>query len=121
MFSRDLFGPPIWFFVMFGLVASLVLGTFVYIIGKGIATAARNRSQPILSRAARVIGKRQEVWGKESTRTTYYLTFELTGGSREEFEVEGREFGLLAEGDVGMLHSQGSWFKGFDRTSRTRV
>ncbi len=38
-----------------------------------------------------------------------------TDGSRKEFGVTGEEYGLLAEGDRGMLQSQGTWYKGFNR------
>jgi hypothetical protein len=43
------------------------------------------------------------VWRTTSTTTFYYLTFEFTDGSREEFGVTGEEYGLLAEGDRGMV------------------
>ncbi len=78
---------------------------------------ARNRASALLNREAVIVAKRQDVsGGKEtSTSTSYYLTFEFTDGSREEFGVTGEEYGLLAEGDRGMLQSQGTWYKGFNR------
>lgn len=81
--------------------------------------AARNRASALLSREARLVGKRQDVHGGGETRAMmsyyYYATFEFTNGSREEFRITGEEYGLLAEGDRGMLQSQGTWYKGFNR------
>jgi hypothetical protein len=78
---------------------------------------ARNRASTLLNREAVIVAKRQKVRGgvEISTTTSYYLTFEFTDGSREEFRVTGEEYGLLAEGDRGMLQSQGTWYKGFNR------
>jgi hypothetical protein len=77
---------------------------------------ANNASSPQLSREARVIGKRQHVSGNSSsTSTTYYVAFELSDHSRIELTLNARDYGLLVEGDVGMLRSQGGWFQGFDR------
>jgi hypothetical protein len=50
------------------------------------------------------------------TTTTYYITFEVEGGSRMEFKVKGQEYGLLAEGDIGKLKFQGTRYLGFERT-----
>ena len=47
--------------------------------------------------------------------TTYYATFQFDSGDRLELCVSGREYGLLAEGDVGELTFQGTRYLGFDR------
>lgn len=76
----------------------------------------KNRVSPLLSRNVRVVAKRQHVSGSQyATGTRYYVTFEFTDGSREEFSVTGGVYGQIAEGDRGTLHSQGTWYKGFDR------
>lgn len=100
------------------VVALLVVGGFIFVIANIVATSVRNRQQPLLTRPARVVGKRLETSGgsgDSSASTWYYLTFEFPDGSREEFGVSGQEYGLLVEGDYGTLRSQGSWFKGFHR------
>jgi hypothetical protein len=75
-----------------------------------------NRASPLLSRHVRVVTKRQHVSGSRSgTRTRYYVTFEFTDGSREELSVTGGVYGQIAEGDRGTLHSQGTWYKRFER------
>ncbi len=48
--------------------------------------------------------------------TTYFVTMEFDSGDRSEFKIYGKEFGQLAEGDVGMLHFQGTRFLGFERS-----
>ncbi len=77
-------------------------------------------SCPQLSRDSGIIGKRQNVSGSSSryggsTSTSYYITFEFRDGSLEEFGVAARDYGLLAEGDRGTLHSKRRHFLGFNR------
>lgn len=50
-----------------------------------------------------------------TTSTTYYVTFEYTNGQRQEFHVDGTQYGLLAEGDKGTLSFQGTRFIDFKR------
>lgn len=51
-------------------------------------------------------------------RWNYFATFEFPDGSREEFRLQGEAYGLLSEGDSGLLRTQGTWFQGFDRNSQ---
>ncbi|MEK1831278.1 DUF2500 domain-containing protein [Priestia megaterium] len=44
------------------------------------------------------------------TSTTYYVTFQFESTDRSEFTVSGHEYGMLAEGDEGMLTFQGTRF-----------
>jgi Protein of unknown function (DUF2500) len=55
-----------------------------------------------------------------SSATSYYVTFELRGGERLEFQMLGAQYGQLAEGDRGRLTHQGTRYKGFDRTPQDR-
>ena len=50
-----------------------------------------------------------------STSTSYYVTFEVESGDRMEFRVPGREYGMLAEGDLGKLTFQGTRYHSFER------
>ena len=80
-----------------------------------------NKRQPLLSRDCRIIAKRllvQSVVQKGGHYTSYYVTFEFPDGSREEFKVGDKTYGLLAEGDWGSVHSQGSWFRQFERVTK---
>jgi hypothetical protein len=108
-------------FFIFSLIFIAFFAFFSWVVFMAISHQmrinARNRASALLNREAVIVAKRQDVsGGKEtSTSTSYYLTFEFTDGSREEFGVTGEEYGLLAEGDRGMLQSQGTWYKGFNR------
>ena len=50
-----------------------------------------------------------------TSSTKYYVTFEFSNGERIELKLSGREYGLLAEGDRGILSFQGSRFISFER------
>ncbi|MBF2063871.1 MAG: DUF2500 domain-containing protein [Calothrix sp. C42_A2020_038] len=99
-------------------IFTLIFGIIGYAIIKGISITHYNSRQPIIHREAKVVSKRQEVSGggrNTSTSTSYYITFEFVDGSRKEFNLSSREYGLIAEGDKGTLYSQGTWYKEFKR------
>ena len=50
-----------------------------------------------------------------NTFTTYYVTFQVESGDRMEFEVDGSDYGLLVQGDIGKLSFQGTRYLGFER------
>jgi hypothetical protein len=104
--------------VLFPILFILVAGMIVVTLVKGIFRFHRNNQSPRLSVAARLVGKRQSYHrssGQDMGFTDYYLTFEVESGDRMEFEVEGEEYGLLAEGDRGILNFQGTRYLGFER------
>ena len=49
------------------------------------------------------------------TFTTYYATFQVESGDRMELEVDGSDYGMLVEGDMGKLMFQGTRYLGFER------
>jgi len=119
-------GPePSWMFDFTGTVLPIFLVVIIGIIavsaGRGFLQWSRNNSSPMLSVPARIVSKRNEVrqqtdeGNSSRTITTYYLTFELPGGSRMEFKVNGHEYGMSAEGDKGSLTYQGTRYLGFQR------
>lgn len=109
----------------------LVFGLIIFAIIKGIAQWSTNNTKPILTVSARIVNKRMNVRTTSNsgvhhddhmihqpsshTNTTYYVTFELESGDRQEFSVSGKESGLLVEGDIGRLTFQGTRYKGFQR------
>lgn len=100
------------FFVVFAGIVGVVLKSVV----SGVGRTRANRSAALLRRPARVVAKRHGVAGGSSTAgSRYFATFEFPDGSREEFPMMGEAYGMLAEGDAGLLTSQGTWFKGFQR------
>ena len=50
-----------------------------------------------------------------STYTRHFVTFELENGGRVELGVKDSEYGMLAEGDQGLLTYQGTRYIGFEQ------
>ena len=113
------------FQIMFTLVFVLVIGTFIVIAVKGISQWNKNNHSPRLIVPATIVAKRTNVsrhrhgdangHHHHTTSTTYYVTFQVDSGDRMELHVAGHEFGLLIEGDQGMLTFQGTRYLGFER------
>ena len=119
------FGGFGMFNIMFTIVFILVIGTFVVMLVKGISEWNKNNHSPRLTVPATIIAKRTNVsrhrhGGANShhhhhTSTTYYVTFQVESGDRMEFQITGKEYGMLAEGDFGKLTFQGTRYLGFER------
>lgn len=107
------------FGVMFTIMFVLVIGVFVVTFAKGIGEWNKNNNSPRLMVPAVIVAKRTNVHrsGGEHhhTSTTYYVTFEVESGDRMELQMGGDEYGLLAEGDQGLLTFQGTRYLGFER------
>ncbi len=95
----------------------------VYIFVKNISTWNKNNNSPRLTVTAKVVSKRIQVFHNQQsdgfstvTSTSYYVTFEVKSGDRMELSVTGKEYGMMAEGDVGELSFQGTRFLGFERS-----
>lgn len=110
------------FFVMTFFL--LIMGFMIFSIVTSAKNYRRNASSPILTEHAKVLAKRTEVSHHHhnndnnhmhSSSTHYYVTFETDAGQRMELTLSGKEYGLLAEGDIGELIYQGEWFKQFKR------
>jgi hypothetical protein len=104
--------------VFVGIVFFIVIGIFIFTIGKGISEYASNKSKPVETVPAKVIGKRPHTWGgtgDTSAHTSYYITFELENGERLELPVNDKFYGMHIEGDVGMLTHQGTQMMSFER------
>lgn len=112
--------------VLIAIFGVLLLGA----IGRGIYVWMRNNNSPRETVNARVATKRMEVSGHgttmmktntaldrmgSSTYTRYFVTFELQNGSRVELGVKDSEYGMLAEGDQGLLTYQGTRYIGFEQ------
>lgn len=90
----------------------------------------QNNHSPRLSIPAAVVAKRTDISHSDtanagdlsgahgyrtSTYTSYYVTFQVESGDRMEFEVDGSDYGLLVQGDIGKLSFQGTRYLGFER------
>lgn len=108
------------FFTFFFLVAALaVVGFVIFLFFSGtlIWFTMKNLRAPKVQWVATVVAKRQQVSGaSEGTSTVYFVTFETPTKERREFAVKGTQFGYLIQGDEGTVHTQGTWFRQFDRT-----
>lgn len=102
------------------------LGILIYVIIQNIRQWQRNNASPVLSEPAILIAKRLDVqhhaqqtgpdqMGQSYASTFYYITFELEDGHRIEFRVKNDDYGLLAEGDHGLLTYQGTRYLDFER------
>jgi len=113
------------FEILFAIVFVLVIGIFIFAIVKGIRQWNKNNHSPRLTVPATIVAKRTNVSRHRHggvnghhhyhTSTTYYVTFQVESGDRMELPVAGHEFGLLIEGDRGMLTFQGTRYLGFER------
>ena len=114
--------------ILFGLVFCLVIGMFIYAIVNSIKEKRANDAAPVLTVEALVKTKRMDTYHTSPTydgeghmtssgthHTTYYATFEVESGDRLELPVAATEYGLLVEGDHGLLSFQGTRYLGFHR------
>lgn len=113
------------FMTVFAVVFLFILGTILVSAIRGIGQWNKNNHSPRLIVEAVVVSKRADVsmhhhthrndTMRNTTTTSYYVTFQVESGDRMELELEGMEFGLLAEGDRGRLTFQGTRYLGFER------
>ena len=116
------FGFTILFPIFFTIVFVIIIATFIATIAGNIKQWKKDENSPRLTVEATVIAKRTNVTHHRGTdhhhstsRTDYFVTFEVPSGDRMELEMEGHEFGLLLEGDHGQLTFQGSRYLEFRR------
>ena len=115
----DMFG------IMFAIVFFIVIGMFIVTIIKGISQWNDNNHSPRLDVSATVVAKRTNVSNHHhggvnehhhtTTSTSYYVTFQVESGDRMELHMTGHEYGMLIEGDKGILSFQGTRYLGFQR------
>ena len=114
------------FEIMFTIMFMMFIGVFVVIFVKGIGQWNKNNNSPRLTVPAVIVAKRTNVshhnhntgannHHHHHTSTSYYVTFQFESGDRMELNMSGSEYGLLVEGDAGMLSFQGTRYLGFER------
>ncbi|WP_339148988.1 MULTISPECIES: DUF2500 domain-containing protein [unclassified Sutcliffiella] len=115
--------------IFIGIIFVIVIGSILISVFKGVGEWQKNEQSPKLSVPAVVTSKRIDVTKRSnmhhnndihhhhssSTHTKYYVTFEFESGDRSEFQVSGKEYGLLSEDDNGVLSFQGTRYLGFER------
>ncbi|QHF55098.1 MULTISPECIES: DUF2500 domain-containing protein [Streptococcus] len=100
--------------MLFYVISSLILGVICFQIIKNLLEWHRNNQAPRETCSAKLVTKRTRIFGNEIARTNYYMTFDWNG-QRREFRVRSEDYAVLAEGDTGTLHFQGTRFLGFER------
>jgi hypothetical protein len=111
------------FLLFFAAVFVIVFGAFFFAVIMGLTRWSRNNKLPLVTTPASLVAKRTHVSGGSgdlSTTTSYFAAFEIQGSERLEFQIDGREFGILVEGDRGQLTYQGTRYKGFNRNIQDR-
>lgn len=104
--------------IMGVVIFAIVIGGFIFVIVKGVGQWSSNNNSPRLTVPAQVKTKRTHTWGgsgDSSASTNYYVTFQVESGDRMELGLSGKEYGMLAEGDIGILTFQGTRYLGFER------
>ena len=104
--------------IMVPVIFVLVFGIIIVTMVRGVGEWNKNNQSPKLTVPATVVAKRSDVHrGIETmhTFTSYYVTFQVESGDRMEFEASDMEYGMLAEGDRGMLTFQGTRYLSFQR------
>lgn len=105
-----------------------VLGAIVYyVVGKPQGVLPKDEPQqpdpvfadntPVQSYRARITSRRSAISPLQSINTLHFATFEDDNGDRRELSLSGSQYGLIAEGDYGLLHYQGQRFLSFVRES----
>lgn len=103
------------------LVPILLIGVFVFMFVRGLKQWTSNNNAPKLSLPAQLVTKRTDTYGgtnNSTTTTRYHVTFQVESGDRMEFQTNGDHYGLVAEGDFGILTYQGTRYLDFERKSK---
>ncbi|WP_273130959.1 DUF2500 domain-containing protein [Bacillus weihaiensis] len=112
------FMEPSFASLFIGLIFIFIVSVIIFNVVRGVKEYTKNEQSPRLSVPAEVKAKRTKVRSggqNHHSSTSYYVTFEFSSGDRSELKVSGREFGQLAEGDVGILTFQGTRYVEFER------
>lgn len=113
MFFGDMMFNIVPIFIM--AVGVFIIGFILYAIFSNVKQGIKNNQSPLLTVPVQVVSKRMHVQGDHS-HTTYFVTFEVQSGDRMELKVDGSEYGMLVEQDLGLLSFQGTRYVSFERT-----
>ena len=108
--------------IMSTLIFLMVMGMMIGALVHNISRWSKNEKSPRLTVEANVVAKRTAHRRTMSNKrysgrdyTNYYATFQFESGDRLELELQGREYGMIVEGDKGKLTFQGTRYLGFER------
>ena len=108
------------FDAMFTIVPLFMIAIIVFRVRSVFHRSKENSRAPQLTVEAQVVAKRTQ--GTYSHNDSidggtphYYVTFEFLSGDRMELEVEGYDYGLMVEGDIGKVTFKGTKFINYVR------
>ena len=103
--------------IVFAIIFLCVCMLFVAILAKLVSYGRKNRHAPKLTVFATVVDKSLHYYRSINSMdsTECYVTFEVESGDRLVLDLTEHEFGLLVEGDHGLLTFQGNRFCDFER------
>ena len=115
-----MYGGFFLFRLMFMFVPLMMFGIIGYRMYTIFNKSKSNSRAPQLTVEAQVVSRRtQGYYSKDDNidggTTRYYVTFEFLSGDRMEMEVQGYDYGLIVEGDIGKLTFKGERFINFVR------
>ena len=110
------------------MVGAYVIFTIISTIIKSLLRWRKNNNSPRLTVDTSIVSKRMDIshhhrggrnnsMNHSTSHTYYYVTFQVASGDRMELPVDGNEYGIMVEGDTGLLTFQGTRFLEFKRTN----
>lgn len=101
--------PPAVFSLVVALMIVFVLGLMGYLLFRW----RRLKAAPLQRMPAIVLDKRTDVSSGDYTH--FHVTLELRGGNRQEYDAEGKLYGLVIRDDMGVAYIKDRWLLDFRR------
>lgn len=92
------------------IVIALIVVAVAVVLPIALGTRNKNKNMPQVTAGAVVIGRRE-------TASGYFVAFQLDSGERIELNVDTNAYGMLVDGERGMVTFQGTRCLGFQRTN----
>lgn len=104
----------------FALVVALMIIVVVALMGYLFFRWRRAKTAPLQRIPAMVLDKRMKVSSGDHSHTYYYVTLEFRGGKRQEYNAEGKLYGLINHDDMGVAYTKDRWLLDFRRLAVER-
>lgn len=99
--------------LILGIVMLVIVVAVIVVLAVVLSKGSKSKNMPQVTVNAFVIGKRENV--TPDYIALYYVAFQFENGERVELCVDGASYGVIVEGDRGLLTFQGTRFLGFQR------
>lgn len=120
--------PETFFHIFLVVLLVIFAGFLIFLIRKILQTSRewkQNNQAPQEAVPATVISKSAERFQKKQKHLDgadsgiFHVRFRLEDGTEAEFQVFEEQYAGMEEGDVGVLHRQGTRFLRFEKTGKT--